>query len=555
MPLLIYGADVPFDADIKIENFAELIDDASWTEFMPNGVTKKFFANFIKYYDKDIFIAAGRKIRLLAKDADELKPSERVNKIAELFATFKNPDKETVLTPWRVVNLHIDSVFDDNFFSADKKILEINSKTGLYPLLIAQKIYRARLKGFDEDDFNRDALLRFWDNAVADNIFVICKTPMAQKITRRTLIGFRQAYVNAKHFDDLINILKTTPDIFINQVSDFNFWDKGVGKMFFDAVVGNPPYQNITDSDSTRMLPVYHFFIENAFKLSDKVSLIHPARCLFNVGDTPKDFNQRLLNDLHFKVIRYEPDGKKFFPTSDIKGGVAITYRDANENFGAIGTFIPFDELKSIYQKVVLDNKNFRPLSEIIYPRAIYRFVKDNSFVDTNAFEKMGNIFFDTKPDDGNEYIKIFGLMKLQRKYKWIRRDYITSHVTLNKWKVFVPQANGTGAFGEELSNPFVGSPLVGNTATFTVIGAFDTRAEAEACIAYIRSKFCRVMLGILKVTQHNPPATWSKVPLEDFTADSDIKWREPVDEQLYRKYGLNDAEVKFIETHVRAMT
>ncbi|MBR0260999.1 MAG: Eco57I restriction-modification methylase domain-containing protein [Selenomonadaceae bacterium] len=574
MPLLIYGADVPFDADIKIENFAELIDDASWTEFMPNGVTKKFFANFIKYYDKDIFIAAGRKIRLLAKDADELKPSERVNKIAELFATFKNPDKETVLTPWRVVNLHIDSVFDDNFFSADKKILEINSKTGLYPLLIAQKIYRARLKGFDEDDFNRDALLRFWDNAVADNIFVICKTPMAQKITRRTLIGFRQASVNAKHFDDLINILKTTPDIFINQVSDFNFWDKGVGKMFFDAVVGNPPYQNVTANTSDE--PVYNYFVETAFKLSDKVSLIHPARCLFNAGKTPKDFNQRLLNNEHIKIVKYFPKSQEIFPTSDIKGGVAITYYDANRNFGAIGTFIPFDELQSIYQKVCVDNKNFSSFSKIIYPPEIYHFTKkfheDNpnaaqilsdghaNDLTTNTFDKLPKIFLNAKPDDGYEYIQIYGLSKMKRSFKWIRRDYVNAPAPLTKWKVLVPKSNGSGALGEVLStplvgSPLVGSPLVGSTQTFITVGAFDTRAEAEACIAYIRSKFCRVMLGILKVTQHNPPATWSKVPLEDFTADSDIKWREPVDEQLYRKYGLSDAEIKFIETHVRAMT
>ena len=572
MPLLIYGADVPFDKDISIDEFAELIDDDSWTEFMPNGVTKNIFANFIKYYDKDIFIAAGRKIRLLAKAADELKPSQRVNKIAELFATFKNPDKETVLTPWRVVNLHIDSVFDEDFFSPDKKILEINSKTGLYPLLIAQKIFRARLKGFDEDDFNRDALLRFWDISVADNIFVICKTPMAQKITRRTLLGFRQGSVNAKHFDDLINTLKTKPDIFINQVSDFIFWNKGVGKMFFDAVVGNPPYQISGSGDNKNFAaPVYNLFLENAFKFADKVSLIHPARCLFNAGATPQDFRNKILNDPHFKVVRYEPDGKKFFPTSDIKGGVAITYRDANKNFGAIGTFIPFDELKSIHQKVVLDNKNFRPLTEIMYsrtaysltpkahedfPNAIRNFSKGNQYqMSSNVFDLMPEIFFDDKPNDGREYIQLYGRKNNARIFKWVRRDYVTHHESLEKFKVFIPDSNGSGALGEVLSTPLVGSPLVGSTQTFITVGAFDTQSEAEACIAYIRSKFCRVMLGILKVTQHNPPATWSKVPLEDFSSASDINWSGNVDEQLYRKYNLSDAEKKFIETHVRAMT
>jgi len=61
-------------------------------------------------------------------------------------------------------------------------------------------------------------------------------------------------------------------------------------------------------------------------------------------------------------------------------------------------------------------------------------------------------------------------------------------------------------------------------------------------------------MLGILKVTQHNPPQTWSKVPLQDFTAASDIDWSGDVDEQLYRKYNLTAAQIKFIETHVKEM-
>ena len=573
MPLLIYGADVPFDKNISIEEFADLIDDASWAEFMPNGVTKDFFGNFIKYYDKDIFIAAGKKIRLLAKDADQLPPNERVKKIAELFATFKNPDKETVLTPWRVVNLHIDSAFDEKFFSpdTDKKILDINAKTGLYPLRLAQKFYRTRLKDFDEKDFTLDALQRFWDKIVAEKIFVICKTPMAQKITRRTLLGFRQGNVNAKFFDDLINTLKTKPDIFINQILTENFWGKGCDKMFFDAVVGNPPYQTSVAGDNKNFAaPVYNLFLEAAFKISDKVSLIHPARCLFNAGATPQDFRNKILNNPHVKVVRYEPDGKKLFPTSDIKGGVAITYYDAKENFGAIGTFIPFEELKSIHQKVCVDNKNFRPLSEIMYsrtaysltqkahedfPDAIKNFSKGNQYqMSSNVFDLMPEIFFDDKPNDGYEYIQLYGRKNNSRIFKWVRRDYVTYHESLEKFKVFIPDSNGSGALGEVVSTPLVGSPLVGSTQTFITVGAFDTESEAQACIAYIRSKFCRVMLGILKVTQHNPPATWSKVPLQDFTSASDIDWSGQVDEQLYRKYNLSAEEIKFIEEKVKAM-
>lgn len=105
--MLVYGADVPISKDITIDEFPSLVDDASWTEFMPKGVTKEDFKKFSKYYDKDIFVASTFRIRFIVKSADELEPTERVQKISQLFSTFKNPDKETVLTPWRVVNMHL----------------------------------------------------------------------------------------------------------------------------------------------------------------------------------------------------------------------------------------------------------------------------------------------------------------------------------------------------------------------------------------------------------------------------------------------------------------
>ena len=592
MPLLIYGDEnVDIDDDFQIEQLLE-IDDASWAEFMPAGVTKEIFKDFIKFYDKEIFVAAGHRIRNLARSADELNPTERVKKLAEIFSTFKNPDKETVLTPFRVVNLHLSSclggwdffdeehkfildtpreIHSDIFSNTNAKILEINSKTGLYPLYVTYSIFRARLGEISENKIALDELQTIWDKTVRDNVFVICKTPMAKAITKRTLIGFRKSHVNAHYFDDLINQLKHKPDKFISQILNNSYWKKGAGTMKFDAVIGNPPYQDATKNTSDN--PVYNYFIETSMQLADKVSLIHPARFLFHAGKTPKDFNERILNNKHIKIVRYESDCRKFFPTADIKGGIAITYYDAEKNFGAIGTFTPFPELNSILQKVVLDNKNFSPLSEIIFPPETFHFTKkfheDNptaknilsagheNDLTTNIFDKLPKIFLDKKPDDENNYIRIFGLSGKQRCYKWIRRDYIDNKTNLNFFKVFVPKSNGSGAIGEVVSTPLVGSPLVGSTQTFISVGAFDTAVEAGACLAYIKTKFCRAMLGILKVTQHNPPQTWAKVPLQDFTENSDIDWSKKIfeiDRQLYEKYKLTAEEINFIESKVKAM-
>lgn len=132
----------------------------------------------------------------------------------------------------------------------------------------------------------------------------------------------------------------------------------------------------------------------------------------------------------------------------------------------------------------------------------------------------------------------------------------------MDKHKVIVPESNGSGAIGEVpctpiIGTPIIGEPLIGVTQTFLTIGAFDTCAEAEACLKYVKTKFARTLLGILKVTQHNPKDTWRLVPLQDFTNRSDIDWTQRVsdiDRQLYRKYALSESEIAFIEEKVRAM-
>ena len=397
---------------------------------------------------------------------------------------------------------------------------------------------------------------------------------MAKTITQRTLPGYRNGTVNAECFDDLINILKTKPKIFLWRVTNKDFWREEVGKMFFDAVVGNPPYQSTGSGDNkTFAAPIYHEFIKAAYdeNLTKHASLIHPARFLFNAGATPGNFAGNFLQNKHVRVVRYEPDAKEFFPTSEIKGGIAITEFDATKTFEPIGTFIPFDELRSIYEKVVVNNLSFQPLSKIMRGQMTFRLSakayedfpdlrerlpnRTDTALRTNAFEVMPDIFLKDKPDDGRDYLQMLGKVGTDRVYRYVRREYMEDIPEFKTYKVFIPAANSSGALGEVVSTPLVGLPLVGCTQTFITVGAFATRAEAEACIAYIKSKFCRALLGILKVTQHNPPQTWAKVPLQDFTSDSDIDWRGNVDAQLYDKYGLTDAEREFIERHVKEMT
>ena len=343
--------------------------------------------------------------------------------------------------------------------------------------------------------------------------------------------------------------------------------------MKFDYIIGNPPYQDEAIGENvTYAPPIYHLFMEEAYKISDKVELIHPARFLFNAGSTPKDWNRKMLSDPHFKVLYYEQKSAKIFADTDIKGGVAISYRDAGKKFGAIETFTAFDELNGIMRKVYLST-GFESFSKIVVTRTAYRMTdkmhedhpeaisqlsKGHPYdMSTNIFERLPQIFYDDKPEDGKEYIQMIGRENNKRAYKYVRCNYINDVANLSKYKVFVPAANGSGALGEILTTPLIGQPLIGHTESFISIGSFDTEEEASACYKYVCSKFARCLLGVLKVTQHNPPEKWKYVPMQDFTVDSDIDWSQSVsgiDRQLYRKYGLDQREIEFIESHVKEM-
>lgn len=141
-----------------------------------------------------------------------------------------------------------------------------------------------------------------------------------------------------------------------------------------------------------------------------------------------------------------------------------------------------------------------------------------------------------------------------------LEKEYLTPRYednNIDKYKVLVPESNGSGTFGEVLSTPIVAEPYVSSTPTFISIGKFNSEVEAQNMLKYIKTKLVRSLLGILKKTQHNAAGNWAYIPLQDFTPASDIDWSKSIHEidlQLYKKYGLSDEEINFIETHVKEM-
>lgn len=353
-------------------------------------------------------------------------------------------------------------------------------------------------------------------------------------------------------------------------------------KKLFDILIGNPPYQDETLGDNAGFAPpVYNKFLDNAFEVAHKVEMIHPARFLFNAGSTPKSWNEAMLHNNHFKVLNYADNASTIFPNTDIKGGVAVTYYDDSKDFGEIGIFTPYPELNSILKKTLPSTTkesietigvsgysyHFTPMLYRDYPqikhmtyvakgKTLPLISKGHEYdLKSNIIEKLTMVFHDTKPNDGRDYAKIIGRADGARVTKYINREYLNNVSNFESYKLIIPKASGIGAFGEPLGPSITGQPHEGHTETFFSIGSFPTKAEAENLYKYLKGKFARALLSVSKKTQNITPGNFKYIPLQDFTAHSDIDWSQSIhdiDLQLYKKYSLTADEIDFIETHVK---
>ena len=584
MPLMIYGAKVENeDEELTIDNFTRLVDSQSWEEFMPKGVTKQRFNAFKKYYDPDIFTAAAKRIRQMARAADRLSIEERIERITAIFGTFRNPDKETVLTPWRVVNMHISdclggyTFFNEDFsetieeprfvdrgdvtaevFAPDTRLLEINSKSGLYPLYLAYNVYRARLR---DEMFSPETLkehLAIWDKAVAENIFVICKTPMAKSITRRTLLGFRKGKTNMWAPEDLINKIKNQPELFIKKVGDL------VGKnVKIKAVVGNPPYQEMDGGGTgSSAVPLYHLFVNVSKRLSaNYISMIMPAKW-YSGGRGLDSFRQEMLNDKSIKVLVDFENSRDCFPTVDIAGGVCYFLRDSSHNDKC--TVINYNNGERIstvrflneYETFIRDHRTIEIINKVCNESSLSLNQK------VYASKPFGLRSFDKGfPAKPGRTIRLFGSDGIS----WLSESDVPQNLELApKWKVIMSKASAEHAGQSDkegrkriISRLEVLEPGTICTESYLLLDVFDEQYQAENLKKYMRTQFVRFLLGSILLTQNIVRDKFRYIPDQDFTAGSDIDWSksvEEIDAQLYAKYHLSDEEIAFIESMIKPM-
>ncbi len=607
MPLLIYGADISDEEkELSIDNFTELVDDQSWQEFMPKGVTKEVFENFKKYYEPDVFRAAGKRIRAMARAADKLTIEERIERITAIFNTFRNPDKETVLTPWRVVNMHIGDTLGgyvfldeerektiekprfvsydeitDNVFSPESIILEINSKSGLYPLYMAYGIFRNSIKQkfpeIEPNELSINEQLEVWDKVVRENIFVICKTPMAKSITKRTLIGFRNAKVNTRYFEDLVHQITHRSEDFIKKIKKGKtYWKtKENNNMKFNAIVGNPPYQENDGSGASddAANPIYQHFVRIAKNISPNYfSLIMPSKWMIGGKAILKSFRKEMVEDKHIsKFFDYENSGE-IFNGQHIDGGICYFLWDKNHNGDMIYEYKPANANSFLKTRSLSDGdsdiviRDYRRLSlikktnknetfvNIVSPRKPFG-INTDLFNAPTLYSECGlkeKPFKDSLPIWGVYGVKggakrILGYVKpncVKKNKQWI-----------SKYKLFISKAYSANAI-----NPpevIVAEPKTVCTETFLVIGPFDTEQEQKSCHKYIKTNFFKTLLFFGRGTMQVSQSVFRFIPLQDFTEKSDIDWSKSIpeiDRQLYKKYHLTEKEIAFIESMIKPM-
>ncbi|MCQ2608329.1 MAG: Eco57I restriction-modification methylase domain-containing protein [Bacteroidales bacterium] len=581
MPLLIYGACIKDeDVELTIDNFTDLVDDESWYEFMPKGVTKETFLKYKGYYDNEVFNGAGKRIRSLTRSADLMDVNSRIKRIVEIFSRFRNPDKETVLTPWRVVNMHMSDTlggydfFDEYhekvtnvpryvtqgtltesvFGDEETKILEINSKTGLYPLYVAYSIFREKCKrqmSKINDVLTVEEEQTIWDEVLLNNVFVVCKTAMAEAITRRTLGGFREnVKINARYIDGLIDKIEDKSSDLVEKICDGRkFWKTNYdSKMKFNAVVGNPPYQEKDGGAGVSAKPLYHHFVNLSKELNPQyLSIIMPARWYVG-GKGLDDFRKEMLRDKKILKLYDYPNSKDLFSNVDIAGGLCYFLWQNKKGSSCVVTNIVDKQRVSIkrelnqYDVFVRDNRAIQIIQKVT--------CKEESTLDklVSSRKPFGLV---TNYEPKNSGVPCWFIQRIGKRYASLS-DIIDDNKILNKWKLLAPKSPIAGQtdFTKPVGfyydgNTVIAAPGECCTESFIVLGAFDTEKEVLNYKSYIFTKVVRFLLLQAVVSQDVTKKNFCFVPNLG-------KYNQIYsDKVLCKRWGITDEEMRYIESRI----
>lgn len=485
----------------------------------------------------------------------------------DVLSCLANLSNDEVFTPPEIVNQMLDMLPQELFRNPDTTFLDPACKTGVFLREIAKRLIKGLEPQFPD-------LQERIDHIFHKQLFGIAITELTSLLSRRGIYCSKypnsdfsvskfdtaQGNIRFKRIDhtwkdgkcfycgaskseyDRATDLETHAYEFIHTMSA-----EKILNMKFDVIIGNPPYQLSDGGNGASAKPIYHLFVEQAKKLKPRyLSMIIPARW-YAGGKGLDNFRNSMLNDNSLRVIHDFVDASACFSGVEIKGGVCYFLWD-RDNKGLCkilrhegnllvseaerpllehnsDIFIRYSEAISILRKV--QETNSSSFSKIVSSRKPFGLATN-----FESFEKQGPI-------------KIYA----NKKIGYLNRNFIIPQNTdwVNKWKLYIPKAIGSGDMKEDWIKPVVGEPNSICTETYIVIGPFENKETTENVLSYIQTKFFHFMMGLAKITQDATSKVYQFVPMQDFTKP----W---TDEELYTKYSLTQKEIDFIESMIRPM-
>lgn len=475
-----------------------------------------------------------------------------------------NLSSDEVFTSPELAKKLIDLLPADLFESTESTFLDPCSKTGVF----LREIVIRLIDGLESKIPNLEERV---NHIFKNQVFGISLTQLTALMSRRTLYCSKSAdskYAISSVFDshegnvlykkiphkwsgskcvycgankdeyDRDKVLESHAYLFIHTSKP-----KELFNVKFDVIIGNPPYQLSTGGAQAQATPLYHKFIEQAIKLQPRyLTMIVPSRW-FTGGFGLNQFRDTMLNDRRLRVIHDFLDASECFPGVEIKGGVNYFLWDrdnsgdckivTHENGEIISTserpllekgmdvFIRYNEAVPILKKILsFKEKSF---SDIVSMQRPFGF--PTNFENINETKKTNDV-------------KIFA----NKKVGYIDRKLIEKNPDLvDKWKIYAPKAIGSGDSKSDVIKPILGEPGSCCTETYIMLGTYDTKAEAENAIKYIQTRFFHFLVTLIKHTQDALARVYKFVPMQDFSIEHD-------DNELFKKYNLNDQEILFIK-------
>ena len=466
---------------------------------------------------------------------DNLVPIERVEVAMRKFDRLSVSE---VVTPAKVADEMVSILpFDKLNAKGDAKFLDIASKQGEFTIALYKK---------------------FGDKA-KEHIYAIPTSELTYEFTRKTykLLGMpiENVFTDFTSYD----LIGDDNEKIIKELKD----------MKFDVIISNPPYQDVGGSGGTNDAPIYQEFCMIASRIkSNYVSLVIPSRW-FTAG------RENLLGNFRFKMLKsgnvskliaYN-NSRDLFPNVEIKGGICYFLEDLaysgdcdytliNGNsiqndsisLGSFDVLIREPKLAKIVAKI--SSKLIRGVDTIIS--------SDTPFgVPTKPTNNAKEKFSVSETPSSSHNTVLFVIEDLKRKTLFVDKSAIKKNTQdIDKHKVFVPEVGGSGNDTKILGTPEYAAPNSVCSQSY-LYAPFNSEIEAKNFIKYLRSKFLRVLVSAIKITQHATSRVYRYVPMQDFTGNSDIDWSKPINEidaQLYAKYDLSADEIAFIESTIKPM-